>query len=64
MIRHSTATEAAFVTPMADQRDLGASERHETARGGERILIRRARPEDMALYPDFLAEVGPRDDNR
>jgi acetyltransferase len=36
-------------------------ELHQTARGGERILIRRVQPEDMALYPDFLAEVSADD---
>jgi acetyltransferase len=36
-------------------------ELHETTRGGERILIRRVQPEDMALYPDFLAEVSAED---
>ena len=37
------------------------SQLHETIRGGERVLIRRVRPEDMALYPDFLADVSPED---
>jgi len=36
-------------------------ELHDTTRGGERILIRRALPGDMALYPDFLAEVSAED---
>jgi len=30
-------------------------------RGGERVLIRRLRPEDMALYPDLLREVSAED---
>ena len=34
---------------------------HETTRGGERILIRRARPEDTTLYPDFLEDVNAED---
>jgi GNAT superfamily N-acetyltransferase len=34
---------------------------HETIRGGERVLIRRVRPEDMALYPDFLGDVSAED---
>lgn len=46
---------------MPDQGDLGLSEWHETIRGGERVLIRRARPEDTALYPDFLADVSAED---
>src|SRR5215472_10311027 len=47
--------------PMPDQGDFGLSELHETIRGGERVLIRRVRPEDVALYPDFLGDVGPED---
>jgi len=46
---------------MPDRNDLGASELHETIRGGERVLIRRARPEDTALYPDFLRDVSAED---
>jgi len=46
---------------MPDKDDLGSSEVHETVRGGERVLIRRVRPEDMALYPDFLADVSADD---
>ena len=30
-------------------------------KGGERVLIRRARPEDVALYRDFLADVSAED---
>ena len=37
------------------------SELHQTTRGGERVLIRPARPGDMALYPDFLRDVTPED---
>jgi acetyltransferase len=37
------------------------SEEHETTRGGERVLIRPVRPEDTALYPDFLTEVSAED---
>jgi len=37
------------------------SELHQTTRGGERIAIRPARSEDMALYPDFLRDVTPED---
>ena len=46
---------------MPDKRDLGSSELHQTTRGGERVLIRRVRPEDMALYPDFLRDVSAED---
>jgi RimJ/RimL family protein N-acetyltransferase len=37
------------------------SELHQTIRGGERVLIRVVRPEDMALYPDFLSDVSAED---
>jgi len=46
---------------MPQQSDFEPSELHETVRGGERVLIRRARPEDVALYRDFLATVSPED---
>jgi len=40
---------------------LSASELRATVRGGERVLIRRVRPEDMALYPGFLRDVSAED---
>src|SRR6516165_4582655 len=46
---------------MPDTDDFGLSELRETIRGGERVLIRRVRPEDMALYPDFLHNVSAED---
>src|SRR2546427_4645239 len=46
---------------MPDKGDFGSSESHETLPGGERVLIRRARPEDVALYRDFLADVSAED---
>ncbi len=46
---------------MPNNGDSGLSELHEMIRGGERVLIRRARPEDMALYPDFLRNVSTED---
>jgi RimJ/RimL family protein N-acetyltransferase len=46
---------------MPDKGDFRSSELHETVRGGERVLIRRMRPEDMTLYPDFLGWVSPED---
>jgi acetyltransferase len=46
---------------MPDKGDFGSSELRETIRGGERVLIRRVRPEDMALYPEFLADVDAED---
>ena len=41
--------------------ELGSSELHQTVRGGEHVLIRRARSEDVALYRDFLADVSAED---
>ena len=46
---------------MPDKGDLGLSESHETIRGGERVLIRQAQPEDRALYADFLGDVSAED---
>ena len=46
---------------MSDPGDPRSSELHETIRGGERIVIRPVRPEDMALYPDFLNDVDAED---
>lgn len=46
---------------MADQGDLDSGDWHEMLRGGERVLIRRSRPEDMALYPAFLRDVSAED---
>jgi acetyltransferase len=46
---------------MPDKGDFGLSEGHELTRGGERVLIRPARPEDTALYADFLADVSAED---
>jgi acetyltransferase len=37
------------------------SELPETIRGGERVVIRRARPQDAGLYPDFLSDVSAED---
>jgi acetyltransferase len=44
-----------------DTGDFGLSDLRETIRGGERVLIRRVRPEDVALYPDFLRDVSVED---
>jgi acetyltransferase len=46
---------------MSDDAELGTREVHQTAIGGERTRIRRARPEDVALYRDFLAGVSTED---
>ncbi len=37
------------------------NELHQTTRGGEHVLIRSVRPEDAALYSDFLRDVSPDD---
>jgi acetyltransferase len=49
------------VVPMSDKSDFGSGETHRTIPSGERVLIRRLRPEDMALYPDFLGDVSAED---
>src|ERR1700693_2960683 len=46
---------------MPDKGNFGLSELHEKIRSGERVLIRQVRPEDMALYPDFLGDVSAED---
>src|SRR5262245_25964413 len=46
---------------MPDKGDFGLNEGQETTRGGERVLIRPVRPEDTALYRDFLADVSAED---
>jgi acetyltransferase len=45
---------------MADK-DTGSGELHEATRGGEHIVIRGAKPEDKALYLDFLRDVSAED---
>jgi len=46
---------------ISDKSDFGLRDLHQTLQGGERMLIRRARPEDMALYSDFLRDVSAED---
>src|ERR1700757_4485598 len=58
---NANASEKALVAPMPDKGDFGSSESHEPLPGAERVLIRRVRPEDVALYPDFLADVSAED---
>ena len=60
VISHSAARKAP-VAPKPDKGDFGLNKGHETTRGGERVLIRPARPEDTALYRDFLADVSVED---
>jgi hypothetical protein len=42
-------------------KQIGAGERHQATRGGEHIVIRRAEPQDKALYRDFLRDVSAED---
>jgi acetyltransferase len=49
---------AAAVTEQTEQT---ASVAHEKARGGEHVIIRRALPQDVALYRDFLRDVSADD---
>ena len=37
--------------------DSSMLERHVVSRGGENILIRQLKPDDVTLYPDYLADV-------
>src|SRR5579862_9367784 len=46
---------------MPDKTDFGPDELHEAIQGGERVLIRPLRPEDMTLYPEFLHDVSDAD---
>jgi len=46
---------------MSDKGDFGSGDLHQTLQDGERVLIRRARPEDMKLYSDFLRDVSAED---
>lgn len=46
---------------MPDKGTPAIGELHETIRGGEQVLIRPVRPEDMALYPDLLRDVSAED---
>jgi acetyltransferase len=41
--------------------DKEPGERHQATRSGEHIVIRRAEPEDKALYSDFLRDVSAED---
>ena len=42
-------------------KEIDSGEQHQATRGGEHIVIRRVRPEDKALYPDFLRDVSAED---
>jgi acetyltransferase len=60
-VRSPTPRKEDIIAPMPNTGGFGPSELHATTREGERVLIRRVRPQDMALYPDFLAEVSADD---
>src|SRR5436190_5982008 len=59
--RAHDATKGAIIASMPNKDDSGLSELHETIWGGDRVLVRRVQPEDVALYPDFLADVSAED---
>jgi len=46
---------------ISDKGDFGPGDLHQTLLHGERVLIRRARPKDMALYSGFLRDVSAED---
>jgi acetyltransferase len=46
---------------MPDRIDQTLGAEHEKVRGGERVVIRRALPQDTALYRDFLRDVSAED---
>lgn len=41
--------------------DLEALTRHDVLRDGTRVLTRPLKPEDAALYPEFVAHIAPED---
>ena len=45
---------------ISDEGDFGLGDLHQTLQDGERVVIRRARPEDRALYLDFYTMSAPR----
>ena len=46
---------------ISDEGDFGLGDLHQTLQDGERVVIRPARPEDRALYLDFLHDVSAED---
>ena len=46
---------------ISDEGDFGLGDLHQTLQDGERVVIHRARPEDRALYLDFLHDVSAED---
>jgi acetyltransferase len=46
---------------MPDKDAFESSELHQRLRGGERVLIRPAQPEDVASYRDFLGDISAED---
>ena len=64
--RHATGRKTVqamtgIVSANMPDKDAGSSELHEATRGGEHIVIRRAKPKDKELYLDFLREVSAED---
>jgi GNAT superfamily N-acetyltransferase len=60
---HDTLAKINFLIRAAcmPDKELGSGERHQATRGGEHIVIRRAEPQDKALYSDFLRDVSAED---
>ena len=64
--RHATGRKTVqamtgIVSANMPDKDVGPGELHEATRGGEQIVIRRAKPKDKELYLDFLREVSAED---
>ena len=64
--RHATGRKTVqamtgIVSANMPDKDAGSGELHEATRGGEQIVIRRAKPKDKELYLDFLREVSAED---
>ena len=49
------------VLPVLPYPDLEALTRHDVLPDGTRVLLRPLRPEDGALYPEFVAHTAPED---
>jgi hypothetical protein len=59
--QHNKQIKAGGTHRCRKKSDPGSNELHETIPGGECMLIRRVRPEDMGLYRDFVAGVSAED---
>jgi len=57
----ASARRTGIIRAMEEQVIPSDRESHETLRGGERVLVRRARPDDVAAYRDFVRHVDAED---